>query len=135
MSRQLLALLWKEWREQWPVLVLLWALLPAAAFLVCVHYGARTVWELFGMVFLSLGAATIGGRLFAPEGEAGTLGFLLRQPVRPAGVWGAKLVFGAASLGRSTSSGPCGAWPSRHLGLALLARSDGPFRWWRSPGR
>lgn len=92
------ALLWKEWREQWPVLVLLWALLPAAGCLLCVHYRTRTMWELFGMVFLCLGATTIGGRLFAPEGEAGTLGFLLRQPVHPAGVWGAKLAFGAASL-------------------------------------
>ena len=92
------ALLWKEWREQWPVLLLLWALLPAAAFLVAIHYRTRTVWDLFGMTVLSLGAATIGGRLFAPEGEAGTLGFLLRQPAHPASVWGAKLALGAASL-------------------------------------
>ena len=103
MLRQLWALLWKEWREGWPVMVPLWVAAPGVG--AWVRSGAEGerlpreyMGSMLGVAFLCFAAALVAGRLFASEGESGTARFLLRQPVSRAMVWGAKLLAGVGFL-------------------------------------
>ena len=104
MRRQLIALLWKEWREGWPVMVPLWLAAPVVGPFVCSRieqddrFWAEHRESLLGVAFLCFAAALVAGRLFASEGESGTAKFLLRQPVSRAMVWGAKLLAGVGFL-------------------------------------
>lgn len=95
-------LLWKEWREGWPVMTLLWIAAPLVnlgVFRWLYSESARgTRWSSLAVGFLSLAAALVGGRLFASEEEAGTIHFVMRHPVRSATVWAVKLAVGVAFL-------------------------------------
>lgn len=104
------ALLWKEWREQRPIVltgILLAALLPFFMMAGRAGYGGKTdlatlvaatllvnvcvLWPLFAAV---AGAATISHEI----GE-GTLDFLLSRPVSRVRVWTVKLLLAALAIG------------------------------------
>ena len=101
MRNPFIALLWKEWRQGRAVMLLLWALAIPVGHLV----GGRVQpqdhpakWVLPGVAFLCLCGAMVGARLFASEGEEGTIRFLARQPVEPGMVWSTKLLVGVVFL-------------------------------------
>lgn len=94
------ALLWKEWRESWWLLVAT-AMAPAAAH-VAAHalgyYGDnRAVWPFLVAVFAFL-AFTLGGRLFASEAARGSAVFQHERPVERKIIWNAKLLLPLGAL-------------------------------------
>jgi len=101
--KQFRALLWKEWREGWAVMVPLWVAAPIVGALVrgsiaAKRFPAEASESMLGTAFLCFAAALVAGRLFASEGESGTLRFLVSQPVGRVTLWGAKLLTGAGFL-------------------------------------
>ena len=83
-------LLWKEWREVWPILAGAAALVAAAfaAWHGTEHVGRAGPWCVVGVFGLLM-----GGRAFASDAERGTDAFLLAQPVERDRVWLAKAAF------------------------------------------
>lgn len=99
--RHVWALLWKEWRQGWAVMLLLWALAIPVGHLVGGQvrpWAGQAERVMLGVAFLCLCASMVAARLVASEGEEGTIGFVARQPVEPGVVWSTKLLVGVAFL-------------------------------------
>ncbi len=114
MNRQFTTLLWKEWREGWRVLLVLWVIMFAVG-ITAGTLSQRNPLRHTGGFFLCFASALVGARLFSSEGEAGTIRFLMRQPVKPATVWSVKLLTGAIFLAALyllwfTTKGETGPW-------------------------
>ena len=84
------ALVWKEWRETWPLVVLgaVPAIFLPAVF--CVYEDRRVMLCAFAAVALS--SALLAARAFADEAERGTGAFLLALPASRASVWWSKML-------------------------------------------
>jgi len=87
-------LLWKEWREVWPILGGGVVLLVAAFALWLCRERPTTAgaWWVVGVV--GMFGVLMGGRAFASDSERGTDAFLLAQAVEREKVWLAKAAFG-----------------------------------------
>ncbi len=91
-------LLWKEWRQNWLVLMLGLALVILFPIIYAVHprhlgVAAQDVVVLqYGVALLY--ALLMGSTLVAPEVASGTIGELFARPVNPWKVWLSKLLFG-----------------------------------------
>jgi len=91
-------LLWKEWRQNWLVMVLGLALVVLFPIIYTVHprhlgVAAQDVVVLqYGVALLY--ALLMGATLVAPEVASGTIGELFARPVNPWKVWLSKLLFG-----------------------------------------
>jgi Tol biopolymer transport system component len=91
-------LIWKEWRQNWLVLVLGLALVVLFPIIYAVHprhlgVAAQDVVVMqYGVALLY--ALLMGSTLVAPEIASGTIGELFARPVNPWKVWLSKLLFG-----------------------------------------
>ncbi len=94
MIKQFTALLWKEWREGWTIMTALWGI-AAVVGVLSRALANEEMQRSIGFGFLCFASALAAARLFSSEGETGTIGFLMRQPVKPTTVWGLKLLMGA----------------------------------------
>jgi len=89
------ALLWKEWRESWPLLF------AVAVGIIALGHGVRVRGRPetgLGLVFAAFLCGGMGARLFALESAFGTAHFLNERPARKGLVWAAKILLPAAAL-------------------------------------
>lgn len=141
------ALVWKEWREQRPVIyagVILAAAMPL--FLAAglpLSRGAEMI-DLVGMIPVALGifvwpilAAAAGASTISTDAGSGTLGFLLSRPVSRTRLWLIKVTVAIFATGMVAVlslliAQVCNAWllhgqPGTSLGVLLRRASFGPF--------
>ena len=121
-GRILRALLWKEWRESWWLLILT-VVAPVGIWLASSLFEDPSVWP-FMMFALVLLGGVLAARLFAGERARGTDAFQNERPVHPGLVWNAKLLLPGASLllGLALSI-------SIALNLGAMAISEHGIRW------
>ncbi len=96
------ALVWKEWRESWWLLILT-VIGPAALYLGCVALeadGAVTETTMVGLPAFALWllALCLGAGLFAGESAKGTSVFQEERPVSRAAIWTAKFLMPILAL-------------------------------------
>ena len=92
------ALVWKEWRESWWLLVLtlVW---PAASYSTASFCTLTTsVWDESAIIGLILLALSLGAGLFAGERAKGTSAFIAERAVRRSMIWHAKIIMPVLTL-------------------------------------
>ncbi len=90
------ALVWKEWRESWWLLVLT-AAAPAAWCLIPGAWRPETVLVILGAIVV-LAGFLLGARLFASETARGTAIFQGERPVQGERIWLAKILLPLCAL-------------------------------------
>jgi Tol biopolymer transport system component len=90
------ALLWKEWRENWLIVVLGVAVISLLTYLFLINRAFTPVVSDVRIVFfmIPLFMAVIGANLFSTEFGHNTISFLLISPISKSKLWFIKAVFG-----------------------------------------
>ena len=93
------AMLWKEWRESWWLLIptLLTPSVVVALFLS--DNAPLRIWALVPMLFFCLLPGILGARLFASETAHGTAFFQLERPVERRLIWKARVLMPLIAIG------------------------------------
>ena len=83
------ALLWKEWRESWWLLVLVIAVAVACS---VIRFTSPGKTPIVLVQLLSVGVVALGARLFSSETARGTAVFQGERPVSKGAIWNAKVL-------------------------------------------
>jgi hypothetical protein len=93
------AMLWKEWRESW------WLLIPTLVgpgilvAVICSDSAAWKLWAVIPLLFFCLLPGLLGARLFAAETARGTAFFQLERPVHRALIWKVRVLMPLIFIG------------------------------------
>ncbi len=92
------ALVWKEWRESWWLLILTFVW-PAASYSTASYCtGVKSAWDGLAVVGILLLALFLGSGLFAGERAQGTSGFLAERALGRNTIWNAKVLMPLLTL-------------------------------------